>query len=236
MELERKRYDVELLEMALGTVPMGKDVYAKFILAKMKELKIPAEEKEANEEEELATMVDLEEKGWSTFHRDEEGLFLYNYQIKGFIKEAIGTLIEIKKLTATAFKAYKKWTDRLVFIEPRRIHFGKMVPDGTLERSIRFMTKDGPRIALKRSDYVNAGTRFSFTVALLAGGRITMEVINMCMEYGELVGVGEWRGSGGFGAFRILSPKEQTPTVVKKRKVKAKVMSGIPKNRSGNVG
>jgi len=63
----------------LGTVPKDPEVYASWI-----ETKKPAEIQE-NESENVEK---IEEKGWTGFMKDENGLFIYEYMIKGFLKNA----------------------------------------------------------------------------------------------------------------------------------------------------
>ena len=36
----------------------------------------------------------MEERGWTGFHKDEQGSFIYNYTLKGFLCEAARTLKE----------------------------------------------------------------------------------------------------------------------------------------------
>lgn len=187
-------YKLTLLEHMLGTVPKDKEIYASYIADKTTP---------ENLAEELATVQEIEEKGWTGFHSDEKGLFIYDYLVKGFLKEAGNVLKEAAKL-----KNLRSKIDNYVFIFPRKIYLGKMKPDGVLERPLRAMTMQGPRVTLARSDYVNAGTVIDCEIKLLEHKEITPELINTLMGYGELKGLGQFRnGSYGRFSFEVVETK-----------------------------
>ena len=75
----------------------------------------------------------------------------------GFLKESGNTLKD-----QLGIRNLRSKIDQYIYILPRRIHFAKK-PDGVLERPLRAMTMQGPRVALTRSDMVKAGTRLEFT-------------------------------------------------------------------------
>lgn len=176
----------ELLEPLLGTVPKDPDVYRKYIASKA----------DGMIDEETATVPagDAEKSGWTGFHTDEDGLFLYNYAVLGFIKEAGNTLKE-----QVGIKALRSKIDQFVFVEPRRVRLAAL-PDGKLERPLRAMTMQGPRVTVVRSDYVAAGTRFAVAVRVLKNKEISGEVIRQLLEYGRYRGLGQFR-NGGYGRF-----------------------------------
>ncbi len=193
---------IKLTENLLGTVPKDKEVYSTFI-----ETKKPKD----IDEEEAENIEQIEEKGWTGFHKDDKGLFVYDYFIKGYFKNAGNILKEqlrIKNLRS-------KLSDRL-FIMPRRIYFKKQKlddtlpthtyiqsPDGDYERPIRVMIKTGPRVSLVRSDFIAAGTEIEFVVEWLANKEITKELIYKLLEYGKLQGLRQFR-NGGFGRFEVV--------------------------------
>jgi hypothetical protein len=190
---EKKKVTISFITKLLGTVPKDPELYASYISSKAPLLE--------DSEQEIKTVEEIEEKGWTGFHRNDAGIFIYEYIIKGFLKaacEACEANGLFKKIPA-----YKKWFDKLVFVFPRQISLGITEPDGTLERPLRVMTIRGPRVALARSDYINEGREIEFELLLLKNNKlITWEVINQCLAYGELVGLGQWRGSGGYGRFQ----------------------------------
>lgn len=185
-------YDViiTLLEDLLGTIPKSKELYDRFIKSKCPET--------AGAEEDGDKYVeDLEEAGWTGFYSDEKGLFVFDYYIKGFVKNA-GNILK-KQFEITALKS--KITDFL-FIHPRKIYLGFTEPTGVLERPIRVMTMQGPRVALIRSDIVPAGTEISFQIQLLKHPDLKIEVVRELFNYGLLQGLGQWR-NGGYGRFEV---------------------------------
>lgn len=196
-----RRIDViiELTRDMLGTVPKDKKIYESYVASKAPE--------KVDTEKEVSTVDEVEESGWTGFHSDEDGIFIYDYMIRGFIKSALETAIEnkfIKKIPA-----YKKWVDRLLFVYPRRIHFGLTEPTGVLERPLRAMTPKGPRTGLARSDTVAAGTRLTFQIFVLDNSKgLTVEAVSEVLSYGEMYGLGQWRGSGGYGQFKVVKISE----------------------------
>ena len=207
---DARKIKIRLLTPMLGTVPYDKDVYAKYIVEKAKELAKNTGKKPEEIEAEVETVEDVEMKGWTGFHKDEEGVFfIYEYMQKGFLKSAVETLQEggvIKKIPA-----YKKWIDRLIQVTPRRIYFSgnPTEADGVLERPLRTMTPKGERVTVTRSDYMDVGRELEFTFGLLPNSKgLTWGVIETCLEYGQHIGYGQWRGSGGYGRFELLSITE----------------------------
>jgi uncharacterized protein YlaN (UPF0358 family) len=190
---------IQLTNNMLGTVPKNEEVYSAHIQSKAKELS------PENAQEEVETIEEVEEKGWTGFHRDENGIFIYSYMVKGFLKSAIEVLMESK--TIKKIPAYKKWIDKLIFINPRKIHFGKQEPDGVMERPLRAMTPKGERVSVSRSDYVNEGTTLEFQIRMVKNSKFTWDVIREALGYGQFVGLGQWRGSGGYGTFELIEFK-----------------------------
>jgi hypothetical protein len=187
---------ITLTEDLLASSPANKDVYKQFIESKAREQK----------PDELETLPadSREEIGWSVFHSDQEGILLFEYHLKGFIKEAAQAVVGKSGLTA-----FKSKIDRWMFVRPRTLHL--MNPDGTpvmerhgvVERPIRAMTMQGPRVSLKRSDMVKSGVYFDAIIEVLELGEKELNegLIRKCLDYGKYCGLGEWRG-GGYGRFR----------------------------------
>lgn len=180
---------ITLTEPLLGTAPKDQEVYASYIATKAP----PG----VDASEEAATTEETEERGWTGFHADDHGLFLYDYQLKGFLKEAGNAL-----KGALGKTALKSKLERSVFVFPRRLFLGKDKPDGVLERPLRAMTAQGPRVTLSRSDYVEAGTEFSAELVLLPlhPKDVTEDVLRSILDYGQFIGLGQWRG-GSYGRF-----------------------------------
>jgi len=189
----KREYTIELTTEMLGTVTKDPEVYRTYIESK---------KPEGITEEEYLTVDKIEEKGWTGFHRDENGLFVYDYFIKGFVKHAGNILKDIVKV-----KALRSKLDDYLFIFPRHIYLGKQAPDGFIERPIRVMTMQGPRVSLIRSDYVKAGTQLVFTMQLVPHKEISWTLIDTLMSHGELMGLGQFR-NGGYGRFKVVEYKE----------------------------
>lgn len=189
--METKKFKIRLVTEMLGTVTKDPEVYRSYIESK---------KPEDVEENEYLTVEKIEEKGWTGFHKDENGLFIYEYMIKGFLKNSG----DVQK-DALKVKALRSKLDKFLFVTPRRIYLGKKEPDGVVERPLRAMTMQGPRVTLARSDMVNAGTELEFDLTLLPNPKneITWELINELFDYGKLCGLGQFR-NGGYGRIEVL--------------------------------
>ena len=193
ININAHQLEVELTftEELLGTASSNPDLYRDYIASN-------ATDAATMEEEVAALGVDeVERKEMTVFPRTEEGApFLYDYQIKGFFKGAIGFLRGIPGTKASKIRAYKKMVDGVIFPQPRVIPL--ILPEGetlgTCQRPLRAQTMQGERIALSNSETAPAGTRLHFEVLCMtkdAHGAV-IEALN----YGRLHGMGQWRNSG----------------------------------------
>ena len=187
-------YDVtiELTEPMLGTIPKDKEIYATFI-----ESKKPKDSPYADNE--VDTVDNDENKGWTGFHSDDNGLFVYDYLVKGFLKNAGNVLKDQLKV-----KALRNKINNNIFVSPRKIYLGKDTPDGCIERPLRAMTMQGERITLARSDYVDNGLQLNFSIKMLEFPGLSEKVLKDILSYGELMGLGQFR-NGGYGRFKVLN-------------------------------
>lgn len=193
------KYRITLLEELLGTASANPEIFEEFIASK-REAGVDAEEVEA---------LPLEEeihKGTTVFARDGDGgPILWDYQIKGFFKDACGVLRRVTGSESAGLKAYKKEIDGLIFVFPRKIPL--ILPEGQkigiCQRPLRAQTAQGERISLVRSETVPAGTTFEMEVRLLTDK--LADCLDEWMEYGELKGLGQWRNSGkGRFSFEVV--------------------------------
>lgn len=180
---------IKLTTEMLGTVAQDPEVYKTYIESK---------KPENVTEEEYLTVDKIEEKGWTGFHKDENGLFIFEYMIKGFLKAAGNVLKDIIKI-----KALRSKIDDYVFIKPRKIYLGQHKADGVIERPLRCMTMQGPRVTLARSDYINAGKEIEFEITIIPHKEINEEVIMTLLKHGEFMGLGQFR-NGGYGRFEVV--------------------------------
>lgn len=173
-------------EEILGTASNDKEIHSTFIASK-------APDAMSLEEEVAAIGVEaVDEKGTTVFPRDENGNpFIYDYQVKGFFKNAAKAYNYIKK-----FPAYKTKIDNLVFVEERKIVL--QMPEGAeisnCQRPLRAQTAQGERIALASSESCPAGTIVEFTIVTLLDE--LMQNVKDWLDYGNLNGLGQWHNSG----------------------------------------
>lgn len=189
---QRKEYEIKLTTSMLGTVALSRDIWERYTKSKQP-APMPADDPEVAENIEEAM-----ERGKTGFFKDDGGIFILEYMVKGFLKDSGNTLKDI-----LGIKALKSKIDNFVFIHPRQIYLGKMEPDGEFERPIRVLTPLGPRVSIARSDYVNAGTILKFSITLLKHKEITWDTIATILGNGEYMGLGQFR-NGGFGRFEIV--------------------------------
>jgi len=173
-----------LTEELLGTASANPELYRDFI--------------ESKRPDNGAEDVDAEvQKSTTVFHRTPDGKpFLYDYQIKGFFKDACSALKRADDTESAKIKAYKKEIDGLIFVEPRQIV--AELPDGGIvgicQRPLRAQTAQGERVSLARSETLPPGTVLRFTITLLSGK--LEDPIREWLDYGHLRGLGQWRNSG----------------------------------------
>lgn len=197
------KFRLTFQEGLLGTAPNDEDVYKNFIASK-------APDATPIEDEIAAVGVDeVAEKGMTVFPRDLDGNpIIYDYQVKGFFKDACGMLSRLtvketdekgkKKSTVKnesgKLKAYKKEIDGLIFVEPRMIPIQINGELGICQRPLRAQTAQGERVALAMSEEVPAGSSIEFSVKCLNDTHAS--AIREWMDYGILRGIGQWRNSG----------------------------------------
>ena len=91
------------IEAMLGTASNNKELHSKFIAKHAPDAPSREEEIEAVGVEEVI------EKGMTVFSRNKDGQpILWDYQIKGFFKDACGVLRKVKGTKSSKIKAYKK--------------------------------------------------------------------------------------------------------------------------------
>ncbi len=200
-------------EALLGTAPANKSIYSDFIGSKAPNAETLEEEIEA------LGVDDVIEKGMTVFPRSDNGKpILYDYQVKGFFKDACGMLSRLggkdekgkrKKVNESSkLTAYKKIIDGLIFVKPRMIELHAPGAIGICERPLRAQTMQGERVALAMSEELPAGTTAEFQVVCLDESHEA--AVMEWLDYGELRGIGQWRNSGK-GAFTYELIDDLTP-------------------------
>lgn len=188
-------------EGLLGTSPMNEDIYRDFIGSKAPDA--------ATVEDEVAALGadTVIEKGMTGFPRDEDGRpFLYDYQIKGFFKDACSMLNRVagkdpetgKKRAgvneSSKLTAFKKVIDGMIFVAPRKIPIAFEGEIGHCQRPLRAMTMQGERVSLAISEEIPAGAELAFEVTCLDEAHLA--AVREWLDYGCLRGLGQWRNSG----------------------------------------
>ena len=183
-------------EEVLGTASANPEIHKEFIASN-------APDATSREEEVAAIGADkVVEKSMTVFPKDSDGSpFFWDYQIKGFFKDACSMLARVGgKENAVnqsgKIKAYKKVVDGMIFVSPRRIPI--TIPDskaiGSCQRPLRGQTAQGERIALANSETVPQGSSIELEIRCL-DSRHEKAVVEW-LDYGELKGIGCWRNSG----------------------------------------
>lgn len=183
--MESLKVRITLLEEALGT----------YIASKA-----PTEELEAQEIETIKAQ-NAEER-LTVFPKLPDGTpFVYDYQIKGMLKDSCKMLAKAGKAgypggkACAAIKAYKRAIDGLIFVEPRcipyNLHGLKM---DYCERILRANTPMGERTSIAKGESVPEGSTIEFSVVCLDPALEKM--VKECLDYGTMRGLGQWRNSG----------------------------------------
>lgn len=200
------KYRVTLTEEMLGSKPSSAEVFSDFIAVKKDDAK-PADEIDAAERAEKE--IEQLEKGMTIFHRSDDGKtpIMWNYEWKGFFKDSIKSLRRDPDSASAKVKAYKSIIDGCVFVEPRKIPLvlPKGAKIGVCERPLRAQTMQGERVALAKSETVPVGTTMEVEILILT--HEMEKVIDECMTYGALHGIGQWRNSGK-GTFTFVKIEE----------------------------
>ena len=191
--MEKMKVRITFTEQILGTASNNPDIHREFIAKK-------APDAESIEEEVAAIGADeVADKGMTVFPRMEDGTpFIWDYQVKGFFKDAAQMMKKVPGSASSQIKAFKKEVDGAIFVFPRKIklNFPKGVPQvaGVCQRPLRASTAQGERVALASSETVPAGTTLDIVVKFL--NKADMEACCEWLNYGELRGLGQWRNSG----------------------------------------
>ena len=208
--MDKLKARITLTEPMLGTTAGDSDIVRKFIAAKVKDSKSPTIDKDANATEEVDVVektlaertADEIENAMTIYPTDDGKPFIWDYQVKGFLKAAVLALCidsgaytkeQLKKLTLTRY-TYKRTVDNLWFPAPRRIILNLSGPLTVIQRPLRAETLRGERICLAISEAAPAGTTFDCEIKYI--NPVHENIIRACLDYGELKGLLQWRNAG----------------------------------------
>jgi hypothetical protein len=175
-------------EELLGTAAADPQLHTEFIASKAPDAKTREEEIAARGAEEV------EVRGMSVFPRERGGPILFDYQIKGYFKDACAMLARVPDTKSSKLKAYRKVIDGTIFVHPRKIPIEVKGEIGDCQRPLRASGPQGERVALAHSETVPVGSRIEFIVELLDDKQ--WPVVKEWLDYGRLRGIGQWRNSG----------------------------------------
>lgn len=180
---------ITLIEDALGMMPANKEIHETYIASKAPDAPKIQEEIEAIGVEQMV------EKTMTVFPKLADGTpFFWDYQLRGFFKDSMGMLRRLKDKKCSKITSYKKVVDGLIFIEQRKVPIKLEGPMGDCQRPLRADTMQGPRVAIAHSETVPAGSTLEFTINILDDS--LKGVVEECLDYGRLRGLGQWRNSG----------------------------------------
>lgn len=132
---------LKFTEELLGTASANPEIHSEYIAS------LAPDAMSRTEEVEAVGAAAVEEKSMTVFPRNEEGYpILFDYQIKGFFKDACGVLRKVKGTKSEKIKAYKKEIDGLVFVYPRKILLHTPGDLGDCQRPLRAQTAQGEKL------------------------------------------------------------------------------------------
>jgi len=194
---------VTMFEEILGTASANPEIHEEFIASKAPDAPSMEEEVAAIGAEEVF------EKGMTVFPRNKDGKpIAWDYQWKGFFKDACAALRKVPKSECGKIKAYKKEIDGLIFPEPRQIPIEFEGEMGICQRPLRGQTAQGERVALASSECIPAGASMTFDIRMLLPDH--EKAVREMLNYGKLRGFGQWRNSGkGRFTYEVLEEREE---------------------------
>ena len=196
------RVRVTLTNEMLGAMANDPKIHETFIASQ-------APDAPSREEEVAAIGVEeVVEKSMTVFPKLSDGTpILWDYQIRGFFKDACSALQRCKNSDiakeSCKLKAYKKVIDGCIFVHPRKIPINFTGVIGGCQRPLRGQTAQGERVALANSETVPEGSTIEFVVETLdkSFDKVVLEWLN----YGQYKGLLQWRNSGkGSFCYEIL--------------------------------
>ena len=197
LNMQEMKVRVTFTEPLLGTKPADPELHTRFVASKAPDHKTM--------EQEVADLGahEVEERGKTVFPRLEDGTpYIYDYQIKGFLKEAGKALRKVTGTKSSKLKAYRQEIDNLIFVGPRRIPLWMPIDlDLTAtdnQRPLRASTPQGERVALAHSEEAPAGTYIECTFSCMVDS--DMELVKEWLDYGKWKGMGQWRNAS-YGRF-----------------------------------
>lgn len=187
--IEKRIYELEFTEPILGMSPLNKQLFTDFIASKALEKEPNLKPEDLDDEKDMIVENGDEMRGKMTgFHRDDDGVYLLDYQVRGFIKNAARNLAKGLNISALRSKV-----ENFLFVFPRHIWLKEDV-DGIIERPLKCDTPKGPRISLAASEMVK-DVKIRITLHLFPHPELNWGVVEELLNYGQYEGISQWRGA-----------------------------------------
>jgi len=186
---------ITFLEETLGLSPSSPEILDEFIASKAPDAMSVEEEIEALGEEAVIN------KSKTIFPRIDGKPIIWDYQMKGYFKDACGMLARAKGTKSSQLTAYRKTIDGLLFVYPRAIELNlpKGMMLGECQRPLRVSGPKGDRVAIAASETAPIGTTAEFEISFmdLKASKVSMQdLIVEWLDYGKMRGFSQWRNSG----------------------------------------
>lgn len=182
---------MRIKDRIVGGIPKNPAVIAQWIKTAMDKANKVKTEEIIKETVELMGADEYAEKAWTGFKsHPEHGLFIEGRQVKAMFKE--GANVIKKRIDIKNFRA--KLAERMWVMEDM-IPLGVKEPTGFDERPVHVMTRQGPRSALKRFDYVEK-PEINFEIRVWNDGVITEDLLTVLIDYCAFNGLGAMRSQG----------------------------------------
>jgi hypothetical protein len=132
---------------------------------------------------------------WTGFAEKDGYLVIESRQVKAMLKESANIVKPLVPDTRGKTIPLRSRVAERVFVHPHFLSLGVAQPTGTIERPIHVMTAQGPRTALKRTDYVDNPV-IECTLRVLDDGMITEKILRFILDHASENGLGTDRSQG----------------------------------------
>ena len=195
MNIQRWHLRIDFTSPFLGTSP-GRGSPAHHYLVKKAMEENPNLTIEDMEQDEK-TIPEILEDSTTVFRRDPNGRAkCVNYQVKGMFKEC-GEQFNGEQ----GLKQMRSRIDNTLFVFPRDIPIHYESEIEILERPLRAMTQQGPRVSLARSEMIRPPAWIECDIQTIDFPKIqwNYDLLRMLLDYSDIRGFGQWRNSGYYG-------------------------------------
>lgn len=154
------------------------------------------------------TFKELDLTGLTVFYRDAETNLpcIGDHMIYGFMKAASealsrarpkknATMLQSHSYTSSIINQHVRCADEFINFDVDVCRTENETINH-LQRPLRGMTPQGPRVTLAKSEVVPAGAKLKFVLNVLEGSPLKEKHLNEIFSYGVFTGLGQWRNSG----------------------------------------